>query len=117
MKAQLLSWTFLFVLMLPMIPLFAEAQETNHVAVLAPTQVTVEQGIKELFARIYNELGISADNQLSNTNSKPEVRDAVRKRFLEAIKAKAEKGDAEAQLWLGICYLDLDTWTLRATNS
>ena len=73
---------------------------------LPPAHGTEEQGIEELFIRIYNELGISADNQLSNTNSKPEAREAVRKRVLEAIKAKAEKGDAEAQLFLGISYLD-----------
>ncbi len=109
MKMKLLSWTFLFVLMLPMISLFAEAQETNHRADLPPTQGTEEQGIKELFVRIYNKLGISADNQLSNTNSKPEAREAVRKRFVEALKAEADKGDAEAQLFLGLCCLDLDS--------
>lgn len=32
MKAKLLRWTLLFVLMLPIIPLFGQAQETNHVA-------------------------------------------------------------------------------------
>jgi TPR repeat protein len=101
MKTKLLSWTFLFVLMLPMIPLFAEAQETNRLAGLPPAQGTEEQGMQELLIRIANELGVSPHNLLGNTNSKPEAKEAMRKRFVEALKAKADKGDAEAQLFLG----------------
>ena len=90
---KLMRWTFLFVLMLPVIPLFVEAQETNRVAV-------------------------SPREQLSTTNSKPGTNlwqvpaadapftssqlEEIGKRF-EEIKAKAEKGDVEAQYTLGVC--------------
>jgi len=99
---KLLRWMLLFGLTLPVIPLFVEAQETNHIAV-------------------------SPSDQQSKTNSKPETEiwqppaeitavvkpesketEAEHKRF-EEIKAKAEKGDAEAEFNLGNHYSKFDS--------
>ncbi|MGA9450137.1 MAG: tetratricopeptide repeat protein, partial [Verrucomicrobiia bacterium] len=71
MKAKLLRWTLLFVLMLPIIPLFGQAQETNHVA-----------------------------DKFDPVQSGAVPVDEVRAQF-EATKAKAETGDAQAQYNLG----------------
>ena len=86
MTVKLLRWTFLFVLMLPITPLLGEAQETNHVAA-------------------------SLSDQLSRTNSGPQtgvwqppVNDTEAGQRFQEIKATAEKGDAEAQFFLGLCY-------------
>jgi TPR repeat protein len=76
MKTKLLGWTLLFLLTLPAIALFGQEQETNHVA---DKSDSVQSG------------AVPVDESTTI--------------FVEA-KAKAEKGDAEAQCTLGWCYDD-----------
>ncbi len=74
MKAKLFGWTLLFLLMLPITPLFGQAQETNH----------------------------PADKSNSVQSSAVPVDEATAQ--FEATKVKAETGDAQAQYNLADCY-------------
>ena len=87
MKMKLLGWTLLFLLMLPIIPLFGQTQETNHIANKSDP---VQSGAVPV-------------NEATN----PDVlraQQALQAQF-EATKAKAETGDAQAQYNLADCYL------------
>jgi TPR repeat protein len=132
MKTKLLGWTLLFVLMLPITPLFGEAQETNHVAdkfdpgqsgavpvdeaPLTPDELAGQAAL--LAARRADE----AREQFEATKAKAETGDAVAQSTLgeeyytgqnaphdnaEAVKwfrKAAEQGNRRAQLYLGLSY-------------
>jgi TPR repeat protein len=99
MKTKSLEWTLFFVLMLQIIPLFGQAQETNHVA---DKFDPVQSGAVPLNEATNPDV-LRAQQALQVQSGAVPVAEATPQ--FEATKAKAEKGNAQAQYNLGNCYL------------